>query len=153
MLFLKVNPDQTTEFPISEEMLRKELSHISLPTNFADMNLAELEALGFHEVPFAPTPTEKVVGKRWGLGTPKLENGKYVRTFELQDAHPKEDEILWKRVRSKRDKLLAETDWTQLADAPIDKATKKLFASYRQALRDVTDVEDPIFVTWPEKPQ
>lgn len=37
-------------------------------------------------------------------------------------------------VRSKRDKLLKESDWTQVADAPVDKVA---CAEYRQQLRDL----------------
>jgi hypothetical protein len=37
------------------------------------------------------------------------------------------------RMRIHRDRLLAASDWTQTADAPVDKAT---WAAYRQALRD-----------------
>ena len=37
--------------------------------------------------------------------------------------------------RTKRDTLLAETDWTQVADAPVDATA---WATYRQALRDIT---------------
>lgn len=36
-------------------------------------------------------------------------------------------------MRSIRDRLLAESDWTQLPDAPVDRAA---WATYRQALRD-----------------
>lgn len=35
--------------------------------------------------------------------------------------------------RFHRDRLLAESDWTQLPDAPVDKAA---WATYRQQLRD-----------------
>lgn len=42
-------------------------------------------------------------------------------------------EILTVRMRVQRDRLLAESDWTQTADAPVDKAA---WAAYRQALRD-----------------
>ena len=55
-----------------------------------------------------------------------------------------------KNVRATRDAKLAECDWTQVADAPVDKAT---WATYRQALRDVTAQEGfPWTVTYPEKP-
>jgi len=37
------------------------------------------------------------------------------------------------RMRLHRDRLLAESDWTQVADAPVD---KQAWATYRQALRD-----------------
>lgn len=55
-----------------------------------------------------------------------------------------------KRVRSLRDNLLSECDWTQVSDASVDKV---LWATYRQALRDITDQPDfPHDVTWPTKP-
>lgn len=56
-------------------------------------------------------------------------------------------------VRAQRDKLLAETDWTQVADAPIDSATRSAMRIYRQALRDITEQEGfPTNVVWPEMP-
>lgn len=55
-----------------------------------------------------------------------------------------------KNVRATRDAKLAETDWTQVADAPVDKAT---WATYRQALRDVTAQDGfPWTVEWPVAP-
>lgn len=53
-------------------------------------------------------------------------------------------------VRNERNRLLAESDWTQVADAPADKAA---WSTYRQALRDITTQEGfPSSVTYPEKP-
>jgi hypothetical protein len=55
-----------------------------------------------------------------------------------------------KSVRATRDAKLAECDWTQVADAPVDKA---IWATYRQALRDITTQDGfPWTVTYPEKP-
>ena len=55
-----------------------------------------------------------------------------------------------KNVRATRDAKLAECDWTQVADAPVDKAA---WATYRQALRDVTAQEGfPWTVEWPVAP-
>ena len=54
------------------------------------------------------------------------------------------------RVRTDRNLRLQATDWTQVADAPVDKAA---WATYRQALRDVTAQDGfPWNVTWPESP-
>ncbi len=54
-----------------------------------------------------------------------------------------------KAVRDDRTRRLSETDWTQLADAPVDKA---VWATYRQALRDVpTQAGFPWNVQWPEQ--
>jgi hypothetical protein len=44
------------------------------------------------------------------------------------------DELYLIRMRLWRDKELSRTDWTQIADAPVDKAA---WAVYRQALRDL----------------
>jgi hypothetical protein len=50
-------------------------------------------------------------------------------------------------VRTERNKKLAESDWTQVADST---ANKSVWATYRQALRDVPDQSGfPWNVTWP----
>lgn len=57
-------------------------------------------------------------------------------------------------VRAQRDKLLADTDWTQTLDAPIDAATREVMRTYRQALRDVPQQDGfPADVQWPELPE
>ena len=54
-------------------------------------------------------------------------------------------------VRATRDARLSGSDWTQVADAPVDKAA---WATYRQALRDVpTQAGFPYDITWPSKPE
>ena len=56
-----------------------------------------------------------------------------------------------RKVRSKRNQLLQESDWTQLPDVPI--ATKDAWAVYRQALRDITEQPGfPFDVVWPQPP-
>ena len=53
-------------------------------------------------------------------------------------------------VRAERNRRLSETDWTQVADAPVDQAA---WATYRQALRDITAQEGfPWDVQWPQMP-
>jgi hypothetical protein len=55
-----------------------------------------------------------------------------------------------KSVRATRGEKLAECDWTQVADSPVDKA---IWATYRQALRDVTTQSGfPWTITWPDAP-
>lgn len=61
-----------------------------------------------------------------------------------------EEIVASQKVRDKRNKLLITSDWTQVADAPVD---KEAWATYRQALRDVTDQEGfPHDVVWPITP-
>ena len=42
-------------------------------------------------------------------------------------------EYFLERMRNHRDRLLKESDWTQLPDAPVD---QQAWATYRQTLRD-----------------
>ena len=54
-------------------------------------------------------------------------------------------------VRAERNSLLAASDWTQVADTPVDRAA---WATYRQALRDVPDQTGfPDAVAWPVAPE
>lgn len=53
-------------------------------------------------------------------------------------------------IRAQRNALLAESDWTQIADAPVNKTA---WAAYRQELRDITEQAGfPTEVIWPTKP-
>lgn len=52
-------------------------------------------------------------------------------------------------VRQQRNRLLAESDWTQALDAPVDQVA---WSNYRQALRDITEQENPFSIVWPEVP-
>lgn len=61
------------------------------------------------------------------------------------------DEILLK-IRQKRDKMLAQSDWTQVLDAPLTKVQKDKYKAYRKVLRDltlkydtITSIEEVIF--------
>ena len=62
-----------------------------------------------------------------------------------------EPERLASQIRQERNTLLADCDWTQVSDAPVNQVA---WQTYRQALRDVTSQEGfPYDVTWPTKPE
>lgn len=55
-----------------------------------------------------------------------------------------------KSIRTDRNRRLADCDWTQLPDAPVD---HQAWATYRQALRNVSSQPGfPWDVQWPEEP-
>ena len=57
-------------------------------------------------------------------------------TYELTsplDSDEVPAEYFLERMRNHRDRLLKESDWTQLPDAPVD---QQAWATYRQTLRD-----------------
>jgi len=61
-----------------------------------------------------------------------------------------DDDSFLARLRHWRDGELARTDWTQVADAPVDQAA---WATYRQALRDLpTSNTDPRAIELPVAP-
>jgi len=54
-------------------------------------------------------------------------------------------------LRTERNVKLTESDWTQVADAPVDKTA---WATYRQSLRDVPSQSGfPNEITWPTEPE
>ena len=56
-------------------------------------------------------------------------------------------------VRSERDRLIAETDWTQLADSQLSDSVKTSWVTYRQSLRDLPTASGfPHTIIWPTKP-
>ena len=56
-------------------------------------------------------------------------------------------------IRFNRNKLLADSDWTQLPDSPLSTSVKTEWATYRQALRDLTNnIDSNGEVTFPTEP-
>ena len=96
-------------------------------------------------------PTRYQVGFRDGV---EQVNGKWYTKYSVADMDQETKDALDAQqaalIRSQRTQKLAESDWTQVADAPVDKAA---WAVYRQALRDVTTQTGfPWEVTWPAQP-
>jgi len=60
----------------------------------------------------------------------------------------------WLEIRAQRNKLLSDSDWTQLMDSPFQGARvhQEEVLKYRQALRDITLQEDPFNIVWPVQP-
>ena len=75
---------------------------------------------------------------------------------ELEAAEP------MKLLREERNRLIAETDWTQLKDIDLDIIRERNWKNYRQALRDLPSKSTPKLdsngeldmtsVSWPDKP-
>ena len=56
-------------------------------------------------------------------------------------------------VRSDRDRKLAASDWTVLADSPLTTAKKTTWKTYRTALRNISAAEGfPHTMEWPTEP-
>lgn len=63
-------------------------------------------------------------------------------------------DIASSKVISQRDKLLYESDWTQIPNNPLTPEKQEEWAVYRQQLRDITIQPGyPFNVVWPTKPE
>lgn len=76
---------------------------------------------------------------------------KYSVSDMEQEAKDALDAQQAKSVRDQRNTLLSNSDWTQVADAPVD---KQAWVTYRQALRDITvQAGFPWEIEWPTQPE
>jgi hypothetical protein len=96
-------------------------------------------------------PTRYQIGFRDGV---EQVDGKWFTKYSVSDLDADgiaaKDAEQAKSVRATRNILIAECDWTQVEDSPVDKAA---WATYRQALRDLTlQAGFPFDVTYPTKP-
>jgi hypothetical protein len=63
-------------------------------------------------------------------------------------------EVQWSKIRSERTLLLIFSDWTDLLSSR-ERLGEELYGSwqaYRQALREITEQQDPFNIVWPSKP-
>ena len=75
---------------------------------------------------------------------------KFISHFVAENDAEVSDELFLIRLRHWRDTELKATDWTQVADAPVDQAA---WATYRQALRDLpSSNKDPRAIELPVAP-
>ena len=62
------------------------------------------------------------------------------------------DKLTWDDIRSTRDEILRDTDWTMITGATVDQAQ---WAAYRQNIRDIPQTykdKTPDDVVWPTQP-
>jgi hypothetical protein len=90
-----------------------------------------------------------------GNGKPTREQPEYIagvwyERWSLAPYTQQDIDQQWDAVRSDRNARLSSCDWTQVADAPVD---REVWAIYRQELRDVPAQPDPFNITWPEAPE
>ena len=83
----------------------------------------------------------------------------YVQSHFKGDDTAKDARLLaeqWTAIREERDRLLANSDWTQGGDTPLASDKKTAWATYRTSLRDVPkDQKDKTTyasITWPSEP-
>lgn len=148
MSYARIENNSVVEYPVYERDIRSRFPNTSFT------------------IPFQP-PSEYVLvfdsqqpeidhTKIIKEGEPKRIEDQWKRTWIVEDAP---EEMILERTASKsesirreRDRLLSDSDWTQLSD--ISRSIKTSWKLYRQELRDVTSQEGfPWSVVWPDKPE
>lgn len=154
MAYVKVTNGSVDTYPYNVGKLRRDNPNTSFPKKVPDEVLAEW---GVYPVTVADQPTYV---ERTQLCTrnaqPVLTTGAWTVGWTVTDKTQEEvqayDDNVAASNRSTRDSLLSDTDWTQVADAPVDATA---WATYRQALRDITshaNWPNLVDADWPTKP-
>lgn len=151
-MYLKVS-GSTITYPYSVYDLKAENPNTSFPTTIPD---SLLEEFSVYKVESKDSGYDNDDTKDVLEITPILSGSVYIQTYQITDADSetieKRKEIKWAEVRTTRNTLLSESDWTQFQDSPITGSTLTEWQTYRQSLRDVTSQSDPYNIVWPTIP-
>lgn len=153
-MFLKSTNGKIDQFPYTVGDLRRDNPNTSFPKKISQETMA---AYGMFPVVYEEMPVYDPTTQRVEDATvPKLIEGRWVLTRTVVSLTEDELEERYvaasQGVRSMRNQLLQQSDWTQVADAPVDAAA---WAIYRQALRDITNHPSFPYLTeadWPVRP-
>lgn len=154
MFLIQLENNQPVGNAITLENFKQCNPELSLPFPLLPEHI---EPHGYGCYDFSTPPEHGVFEKLEEVAPVKSpDNGVYYQTrivvamSEEEVAARTEQE--WGSVRAQRNHKLTVCDWTQLADAPLTDEKRSEWASYRQALRDITTQSDPFNITWPAKP-
>jgi hypothetical protein len=122
----------------------------------AKLTPEQLEHFGVHQLKLVTPPYYDPATQTREHGPALLIDGVWTQNYVVSELDPEVSaakiEAQWAVVRTERNKLIANTDWTQLPDAPLTDAKAANWGSYRQALRDITTQSDPFNIEWPVPP-
>lgn len=142
-MFAKVTNGQIDQYPYTVGDLRRDNPNTSFPRVLSAETLAQH---GLVQVQPATRPDVDTLTHRGRETTPVQQGGAWVQQWTVEPYADAAD-----RVRAERNRRLAASDWTQVADAPVDKTA---WATYRQALREVPQQASfPLSIVWPVEPE
>ena len=113
----------------------------------------QIKLFGVYKKQIVTPPYHEPATQSLEEGPALLIDGVWTQNYSVTDLSADESAAKvgaqWPIIRAERNKLLVESDWTQLPDAPVDAAA---WATYRQTLRDITDQANPFAIVWPQGP-
>jgi hypothetical protein len=148
-MFALIKDGALNQYPYNFAQLKVAHPNVSFPATPSDETLQEF---GMFRV-FNATQPELTDTQVLEEDSPvfSTENQRWTQVWRVRDMTAEEvtsrNDVQAAQVRTDRNTLLSASDWTQIADAPVDKA---VWATYRQSLRDIpTQSGFPWEVTWP----
>ena len=151
-MFVKATNGTVDQYPYTVGDLRRDHPNTSFPKRPSDAMLA---SWGVYPVTRTDRPDVDHT-KNVTEGTPVLSGDAWTQVWEVTDATAEEiaqrTEDQARYVRRTRDELIADTDWMALSDNTLTPE----WATYRQALRDITDHANFPWLNdedWPVKPE
>ena len=149
-MYVKIMNDAVDTFPYSVRQLKQDNPNTSFPDAVSGLDLSDYDV---YDVTVSTKPPQAHDKKAVSNDAPTLIDGVWTLGWTVRDLTADEIALEAKAVRRDRDELLAECDWTQMPDSPLDDSTKASWATYRTALRDVTEQSGfPTDITWPTAP-
>ncbi len=150
-MYAKLNNEVIEKYPYTIGDLRKDNPNVSFPAHISKEILEH-----FNVVPVVMTGCPEIdYTKNVSEVSPEFiqERNRWEQTWATSEATSSEIEQRlaeqWSKIREQRNSKLSSSDWTQVADAPVNALQ---WAIYRQALRDVTLQADPFNISWPVSP-
>lgn len=148
-------------WPYDFDTLQKHNPYTKFPTDVNFVSLyegtkANLEGKTLVSVSAEPAPTyDAKTQKLVQNDKPSFVNGSWIIGWTVSaltaEEQNKRFEQTSSEIRTQRNRYLSNSDWTQLSDSTVNKT---VWATYRQALRDVPQqIGFPFNVNWPNKPE
>jgi hypothetical protein len=123
------------------------LSTLEYPRHPGDIEIDPAGISDYALVEWVDPPEFNPIRETVSIGQPSNDGAGWKTTWVVEQIP---DAVQAKIVRDQRNGKLKDSDWTQVADAPVDKAA---WAAYRQDLRDVTaQAGFPWTIDWPTIP-
>ena len=120
-MFVKITNGQVDQFPYTIGNLRSDNPHTSFPKNIPE---ATLNAWGVYRVVDQSIPSYDQKTHKIVIGAVSLMGDTWTRarTIESKTQAEIDGDVLQASgmVREKRNRMLSESDWTQVSDAPVD---------------------------------
>lgn len=152
MLYVKAINNIISAYPYTQTDLIRDNPSTSFPVGgISPADLAEWNVFPVH---FSDQPSIDPLAQKLIELPPIFDGSSWLQQWSVEALTQEEIDGMnaaqADAIRQERNRLLAECDWTQLADAPVDDLA---WATYRQSLRDITLQSGfPWTVVWPDQP-